>query len=84
MAGHLAFKLTVWRRLSWSRAAALIVLALLGLLAPHVSALVLSACAAATVLAVAVADYIDKRAESGGPEGAGPGGGGPAEGRFAA
>jgi low temperature requirement protein LtrA len=84
VAGHLAFKLTVWRRLSWSRAAALIVLALLGLLAPHVSALVLSACAAATVLAVAVADYIDKRAESGGPEGAGPGGGGPAEERFAA
>jgi low temperature requirement protein LtrA len=57
VAGHLAFKLTVWRRLSVPRVAALAVLALLGLLAPHVSALALSACAAATVVAVAVADY---------------------------
>jgi low temperature requirement protein LtrA len=50
--GHLAFKLAVWRRLSVPRVAALAVLALLGLLAPHVSALALSACAAATVVAV--------------------------------
>jgi|SRR5580698_864928 low temperature requirement protein LtrA len=57
IAGHLAFKRVVWRRLSWSRVAGLVTLALLGILAPHVSALVLSACAAATVVAVAVADY---------------------------
>jgi low temperature requirement protein LtrA len=58
VAGHLAFKLDVWRRLSWSRVAALAVLALLGLLAPHVTALALSACAAATVVGVAVADSV--------------------------
>jgi low temperature requirement protein LtrA len=63
VAGHLAFKLNVWRRVSWPRVAALIVLALLGLLAPHVSALALSACAAATVVAVAVADFAGGRGE---------------------
>jgi low temperature requirement protein LtrA len=57
VAGHLAFKLDVWRRVSWSRVAALAVLALLGLLAPYVTALALSACAAATVVGVAVADF---------------------------
>jgi low temperature requirement protein LtrA len=61
IAGHLAFKLTVWRTLSRQRLAALVVLGLLGLVAPHVSALALSACAAATVLAVAVADYLTGR-----------------------
>jgi len=60
VAGHLAFKLNVWRRLSWSRLAALALLALLGLLAPHVTALALSACAAATVIGVAVADYASR------------------------
>jgi low temperature requirement protein LtrA len=59
---HLAFKLVVWRRVSRQRAAALVVIALLGLLAPHVSALVLSACAAAVVVAVAAADYLQLRA----------------------
>ena len=58
VAGHLAFKLTVWRKLSVPRVAAVVVLGLLGLLAPHVTALLLSACAAATVLGVAVADYL--------------------------
>jgi low temperature requirement protein LtrA len=56
IAGHLAFKLAVWRRLNWPRTAALVVLALLGLLAPHVSRLTLASCAAAVVLAVAAAD----------------------------
>ena len=41
IAGHLIFKLAVWRRLNWPRTAALVVLALLGLLAPHVSRLTL-------------------------------------------
>jgi low temperature requirement protein LtrA len=58
IAGHLAFKLTVWRRLNWPRTAALVALALLGLLAPHVSRLVLSSCVVAVVLAVAVADHM--------------------------
>jgi low temperature requirement protein LtrA len=61
IAGHLLFKRTVWRRVSVPRVAALAVLALLGLLAPHVSRLTLSACAAATVLGVAVADYLTGR-----------------------
>jgi low temperature requirement protein LtrA len=57
IAGHLAFKVTIWRRLNWPRLTAILVLGLLGFAAPHVTALALSACAAATVLAVAIADY---------------------------
>ena len=57
IAGHLAFKLAVWRRLNWPRTAALGVLALLALLAPHVSRLILASCAAAVVLGVAGADH---------------------------
>jgi low temperature requirement protein LtrA len=71
IAGHLAFKLTVWRTLSVPRVAAIVVLGLLGLVAPHVSALALSACAAATVLAVAIADYLTGRGRSA-TEAAGP------------
>ena len=59
IAGHLAFKLAVWRRLNWPRALALVTLGLLGIVAPHVTALALSTCAAAVVLAVAVADYLN-------------------------
>jgi low temperature requirement protein LtrA len=58
LAGHAAFKAVVWKRLSWPRIGAVVVLALLGLLAPHVSALVLSACSVAVVVAVAVADQL--------------------------
>jgi low temperature requirement protein LtrA len=58
VAGHLAFKLAIWRRVSVPRVAALVVLGLLGLLAPHVTALALATCAAATVVAVAVADHV--------------------------
>jgi low temperature requirement protein LtrA len=58
--GLLAFKLTVWRRLSWSRAGGLVVIALLGFVAPHVSALVLSACTVAVVIAIAAADYAQR------------------------
>ena len=61
IAGHLAFKLAVWRRVSWQRVCALVVLALLGLLAAHVTALALSACVAAVVVAVAIADYVQFR-----------------------
>jgi low temperature requirement protein LtrA len=64
--GHLGFKLVVWRTLNRPRLLALVVLALLGLLAPHVPALALSACAAAVVLAVAACDQLSKRAA--GPE----------------
>jgi low temperature requirement protein LtrA len=57
IAGHGAFKAVVWRRISWPRVAALVALALLGLLAPHVSVLVLGACAAVVVVVVGAADY---------------------------
>jgi low temperature requirement protein LtrA len=55
--GLMAFKLTVWKRLSWSSAGGLIAIALLGLVAPHVSALVLSVCTAGVVVAIAAVDY---------------------------
>ena len=61
LGGLLAFKLTVFRGLPWLRAAALVVVALLGLVAPHVTALVLSSCTAAVVVAVAVGDYVQAR-----------------------
>ncbi len=58
LAGHAAFKATIWRRISWPRLAAIAVLALFALLAPHVPALALAACGTAAVLAVAIADHI--------------------------
>ncbi|HEX5189636.1 MAG TPA: low temperature requirement protein A [Streptosporangiaceae bacterium] len=58
MAGHAAFKAAIWRRISWPRLGAIAALGLFGLLAPHVPALVLAACSAAAVVAVAVADHI--------------------------
>jgi low temperature requirement protein LtrA len=65
LAGHAAFKAVIWRRASWPRIAAICVLALLGLAAPHVSALALNACATAVVIAVAVADYAQPAAVPG-------------------
>jgi low temperature requirement protein LtrA len=65
IAGHAAFKATIWRRISWPRAAAIVLLALLGLLAPHVSALILGGCAAAVVVAVAIADQFTNAAPDG-------------------
>jgi len=56
LAGHALFKAVVWRSPSWSRIVAVVALALLGLLAPHVSALALGVCAATVVVGVAVAD----------------------------
>jgi low temperature requirement protein LtrA len=57
IAGHAAFKIAVWRVVPWSRLAAVAVLGLLGLAAPHLSALALGACAAAVVIAVAALDH---------------------------
>jgi low temperature requirement protein LtrA len=58
LAGLAAFKAVVWRTWSVPRLAGIAAAALLGLLAPHVSVLVLAACAAAVVVGVAVADYL--------------------------
>lgn len=82
IAGHAAFKATVWRRISWPRIAAVVVLGLLGLLAPHVSVFSLDACSAAVVVAVAVIDYVSLAgaARAGaGPEGSLPVGNAPAD-----
>ena len=57
LAGHAAFKAVVWRTVSVPRLAGVAALALLGLLAPHVTVLVLDACAVAVVVSVAAADY---------------------------
>ena len=65
IAGHAAFKATIWRRISWPRVAAIALLALLGLPAPHVSALILGGCAAAVVVAVAIADQFTNAAPDG-------------------
>ncbi|MCW2910519.1 MAG: hypothetical protein JWL68_5308 [Actinomycetia bacterium] len=56
--GHAAFKAVVWGRVSWTRIGGAAVLAALGGLAPFVSALVLSVCAAVVVLGVAATDSL--------------------------
>jgi low temperature requirement protein LtrA len=61
LAGHAAFKAVIWRRVSWPRLGALAVLGLLGLAAPHVTALALGACTAVVIVAVAVLDYARNR-----------------------
>jgi low temperature requirement protein LtrA len=58
LAGHAAFKLVVWRTLSWPRLAGIAALGLLGLAAGAIPALALAACAAALVIAVAVSDRL--------------------------
>ena len=56
LAGHAAFKLVVWRFVSWPRLAGIAGLALLGLAADTIPALALAACVAALVTAVAASD----------------------------
>jgi low temperature requirement protein LtrA len=68
LAGHAAFKFTIWRKVNWPRIAAIAVLALLGFAAPAVPVVALSACAAAVVVAVPIADQFWGPA----PEGAAP------------
>jgi low temperature requirement protein LtrA len=58
LAGHTAFKLVVWRYVSWPRVAGIVVLALLGLAAKAIPELGLAACAAAVVAAVAASDRL--------------------------
>jgi low temperature requirement protein LtrA len=57
IAGHAAFKIAVWRVVSWPRVAAIVILALLGFAAGSLSALALGLCATVVVLGVAVADH---------------------------
>jgi low temperature requirement protein LtrA len=57
IAGHAAFKMAVWRVISWPRLGAIAVLGLLGLAAPDLPALALGVCATVVVVGVAVVDY---------------------------
>ena len=57
IAGHAAFKMAVWRVISWPRLGAIAVLGLLGLAAPDLPALALGGCATIVVVGVAVVDY---------------------------
>jgi low temperature requirement protein LtrA len=57
IAGHAAFKMAVWRVVSWPRVTAIVILALLGLAAGSLSALGLAVCAAAVVVGVAATDH---------------------------
>ena len=59
--GHALFKAVVWHVVSRARIAGVATLGLLGALAPHVTALVLSICTAVVILAVATADYLTER-----------------------
>jgi low temperature requirement protein LtrA len=61
LAGHAVFKAMIWRHVSWQRVIAVAALALLGVLAPHVTALTLSVAALVVVLCVIVADRIQLR-----------------------
>ncbi|HZC71870.1 MAG TPA: low temperature requirement protein A [Jatrophihabitans sp.] len=58
LGGHALFKAVVWRLPSWPRIGGVAVLAALGLLAPHVSALTLGICALAVVVSVGIADRL--------------------------
>jgi len=58
LAGHAAFKAIVWRVVPWTRLAAIVVLALLAIAVPHVSALTLAILSTLVVIAVAVADRL--------------------------
>ncbi len=67
LAGHAAFKATVWRVTPWSRLAAIALLALLAIPAPYLPGAALAACAAAVVVAVAVADRLQGATSPGVP-----------------
>ena len=58
LAGHAAFKLVVWRFVSWPRVAGIVVLALLALAARAIPALALAACTAVLVTAIAASDRL--------------------------
>lgn len=58
LGGHAVFKAVVWRLVSWPRVVGVVVVLLLLVLAPHVSALTLGIAVLAVVVAVAVADRL--------------------------
>jgi low temperature requirement protein LtrA len=58
LAGHAAFKLVVWRVVSWPRVTGIAVLTLLGPAAKAIPELGLATCAAGAVIAVAASDRL--------------------------
>jgi len=58
LAGHAAFKATVWRTVPWTRLGAIVVLALLGIVVTSLSALLLSLLTAVVVVVLAAADRL--------------------------
>ena len=61
LAGHVAFKLVIWRNVPWTRLAGIAVLAALAPAARSIPELALAAVAAAVVVAIAVADRLITR-----------------------
>ena len=61
LAGHVLFKRVIWGVISWPRVAAIAVLLLLSLLAPHLTALALNIAVVLVLLAVAVSDRVYAR-----------------------
>ncbi len=58
VAGHAAFKAVVWKVVPATRLLAVLVLTLLGLIAPHVSAIALGGCAGVVLIALAASDRL--------------------------
>lgn len=56
LAGHAAFKATVWRIVPWTRVAAVVVLGLLGTVATSISALTLAAISTLVLIVVVISD----------------------------
>ena len=61
LAGHVLFKRVIWGVISWPRVAAIAVLLLLSLLAPHLTALALNIVVVLVLLAVTVSDRVYAR-----------------------
>jgi low temperature requirement protein LtrA len=69
LAGHAAFKFVIWKAVPATRLIAIVVLGLLGLLAPYVSAVALGGCAGAVLIALAASDRRGRRSAPAGAEG---------------
>jgi low temperature requirement protein LtrA len=70
LAGHALFKRVIWGVISWPRVAAVVLLVLLLLAAPHVTALTLGLVVLVVLVAVAVSDriYVPHTYQQAGPE----------------
>ncbi len=60
LAGHAAFKVVIWRVVPFTRLLAVVVLVLLGFLAPHLSAIALGGCATGVLITLAASDRLGR------------------------